>query len=326
MTPTAAQSAHRQIRLAQYARRAGDTRLARRWALPVLKNLQLQGAAHPDLALVGQTQLLIAQLDMSDSRMASAHAFGSRALSAFERLGDPDGAADALCVQSYCASAIGRHDQARHAAQSCAALYGLTRSVRTRALGLNYLGVAGFWYGDHVGAGSTLDEARDALMVHSPRDAQAFQLHVNAAFNQFLALSLQREQGATHGDAGPLLRSLDTARRLALSGDTAGLTRGAQDIGLALLTFLCAQASLITRQTDDALRYAEACRRRVERLASTSWLRALPHWWHHDHAQQRGDHRSAAIAAWSLRQAARLGEHQPLTELGEKMLAACAKR
>lgn len=326
MTPTASQAAHRQIRLAQYARRAGDTRLARRWALPVLKHLQQQGGTGPDASLQAHALLLFAQLDMSDSRMASAHTFSERALHAFDRLGDPDGAADALCVQSYCASASGQAEPARQAAEACAALYEVTRRVHTRALGLNYLGVAHFWQGDHHDAGHALEAARDAVLVHGARNAQAFQPHVNAAFNRFLELNLQRGQGARHVDAGPFLRSLATARRLALCGDTTGLTRGAHDIGLTLLTFLCAQASLIAGHEQDALLYAEACRRRTDRLASTSWLRALPHWWNHDRALQSGDRRSAAIAAWSLRQAARLGEHRPLTELGERLLASCAQR
>jgi hypothetical protein len=326
MASTASHSAQRQIRLAQYARRAGDTRLARRWALPVLQRLQQQGASERDPALQARTQLLFAQLDMTDSRMASARTYGAHALRAFRQLGEPDAAADALCVLSYCASALGHADQARQAAQDCVDLYGITRWVHTRALGLNYLGVAGFWQGDHLGATHTLDAARDAVLTHKPRLAQAFQPHVNAAFNHFLALNQQRRQSPAHLDAGPFLRSLATARRLALSGDTAGLTRGGEDIGLTLLTFLCAQASLVTHQEQDALLYAEACRRRTERLASTSWLRALPHWWNHDRALARGDHRSAAIAAWSLRQAARLGEHQPLMDMGEAMLADCAGR
>lgn len=326
MIPTASQAAHRQIRLAQYARRAGDTQLARRWALPVLKRLQQQGAIDTDASLHAQTQLLFAQLEMTDSRMASGHTFGVRALQAFERLGDPEGAADALCVQSYCASAMGQAESARQAAEACVALYGVTRRVHTRALGLNYLGVANFWQGDHHGADHALDAARDAVLVHGARDAQAFQPHVNAAFNHYLELSLQRGEGARDVDAGPFLRSLATARRLALCGDTTGLTRGAHEIGLTILTFLCAQASLIASREQDALLYADACRRRTDRLASTSWLRALPHWWSHDRALQAGDHRGAAIAAWSLRQAARLGEHVPLTELGERLLASCAQR
>jgi hypothetical protein len=326
MASTASQSAHRQIRLAQYARRAGDTHLARRWALPVLQHLQQQGVSDRDLPLQAGTQLLFAQLDMTDSRMASARTQAGQALRAFRQLGEPDAAADALCVLSYCASALGQAEPARQAAQDCVDLYGITRWVHTRALGLNYLGVAGFWQGDHLGASHTLDAARDAVLTHKPRLAQAFQPHVNAAFNHFLALHHQRRQGSAHRDASPFLRSLATARRLALGGDTAGLTRGGQDIGLTLLTFLCAQAGLVTGHEQDALLYAEACRRRTERLARTSWLRALPHWWNHDHALERGDHRSAAISAWSLRQAARLGEHQPLTDIGEAMLAARAHR
>jgi hypothetical protein len=287
--------------------------------------MQQQGAGERDLALHAQTRLLMAQLDVHDSRMTHAQIHGVQALAAFQQLGDALGAAEALCVESYSASALGRPARAAKAARECADLHASTRWLHTRALGLNYLGVAAFWQGDHVGSCNALDAARDAVLVHSPRDAQAFQPHVNAAFNNFLSLAAQRDQGTGHADAGPFLQSVATARRLALCGDISGLTRGAHDIGLTLLTFLCAQASLLTGDEQDAQLYAEACRRRTARLASTSWLHALPHWWHHDLALQRGDHRAAGMAAWGLRQAARLGEHQPLAELGDRLLAACRR-
>lgn len=323
LVDTAATAASRQIRLAQYAHRGGDTALARRLASRVLRDLH-----QPDLArdahLRAQTLLLAAQLDTTDSRMSRAHVFSAQAMRAFETLGDADSLAEALGVHSYTASALGDHALARQSAQACADLHSVTRWPRTRALGLNYLGVAASWQGDHLGSGHALDAARDAI-AHTRRSTQAFQPLVNQVFNQYLALSAPQAHPTAAG-ASSFHRLLEMARRLALAGDAAAIGRVSPDIGLILLLFLCAQAATLRGRTHDAEIYAEACRRRTERLAHTSWLRALPHWCTHDAARARGDHRTAAVAAWSLLHAARLGEHRPLTALGDQLLADCALR
>lgn len=323
MVDTAATAASRQIRLAQYAHRGGDTALARRLARQVLRDLQ-----RPDLArdahLRAQTLLLAAQLDTTDSRMSRAQVFSHQAKRAFEALGDAQGMAEALGVHSYTSSALGDHGLARQSAQGCADLHSVTRWPRTRALGLNYLGVASFWQGDHLGATHALDAARDAI-AHTRRTTQGFQPLVNQVFNQYVALSAQR-RSANDPSASSFFRHLEVARRLALAGDAGSVGHVSPDIGLIILLFLCAQAATLRGRTHDADIYSEACRRRTERLATTSWLRALPHWCLHDAARARGDRRTVAVAAWSLLHAARLGEHQPLTALGDQLLADCARR
>jgi hypothetical protein len=317
MLATPSRASTTQLRLGQIALSAGQPATARRLGLLAL---HAPGGSHKDSHARAQALLVLAQADVLESRMGSTYGLSRAALHSFEAHHDLEQCAETLGVMSYSAASLGPSDVALDAARRCGDLRRPLMSTRIHALSGNYLGVASLWARDFEGSAAALDWAVTATQ-DSSRPHDRFQPLTNHCFSEMLAITHARLENR-EVDLAPFLRLLAEGRRMALGGTVSGLSLGAQSIGMTLLVFLGAQALLFCDKPEDAREYIEACRARARQLPPRSWLQALTPWLEHNEALATGDQRRAAFHAHAMRRAARLGEHLPLTELAQQLIAA----
>ena len=304
------------VRLSQVALNAGQPVHARRLGFIALNALR---GPRPDSHAQALALLVLAQVDVMDSRMASAFSLGLQALQSFEVHHDLEHCAEALGVSSYAAASLGRYGEAVEMANRCIDLRAPLSSARIHALGGNYLGVASFWSGDFSSAASALDSALEA-MHDSAAPHERFQPLVNRCFTDMLDITHARLDGRD-SDLGPFLRRLKECWGMALGGTVSSLSKGSTAFGMALLVFLKAQAKLFAGKSEEALPYLDACGMRANQLPDGSWMKALKPWLDHDLAIAAGESRKAVLGARAMLRAAKRGEHQAVAQLAQRFLS-----
>lgn len=144
--------------------------------------------------------LLLAHAFVLRSRLQVGLHFGARAAGLFRACSDASGEAEALSVQSYCASALARTDEALAAARRGIVLRADRQADASTGAGFNYLGIAAFWAGDFAAAHDALDAS--AWYGRQQREpAVAYQPTVNACFAEVLRIG---QDGRAADDLGRL--------------------------------------------------------------------------------------------------------------------------
>lgn len=291
---------------------AGETRRTIALAHGVLARALQRRDAH----LQARAGLLLAQAFVLRSRMQVGLHFGARAASLFHACGDAGGEAEALSVQSYCASALARTDEALAAARRGIALRADRQADASTGAGFNYLGIAAFWAGDFAAAHDALDAS--AWYGRQQREAAvAYQPTVNACFTEVLRL-VQDPQAADDLAQLDALVARGSALRAAGGG---GFARGSAPIGLLLLDFCSYFLALKQRDARRAESALSDCVARAALLPRDSWLRAVPWWARLERSEATGDARAAVHCGRAMAALARTGEHESLATLAQQRVA-----
>jgi hypothetical protein len=273
-----------------------------------------------DQHLQGQSLLLMARMDVLDSRLVRAHRLSKLAVQAFHQVGDDVQEAAALTTLGYAASALQQDDAALLAGERACSLANETGNLLHLADGLNYLGLAQMWADQHTAAMHSFE----AAVWHATdvdRTAAAFQPLVNACIAAVL-----RHHRAVHVDAQfetdltPLLAITTKCLAFRSGGAIATLNKGTTGSGLmALLEFALAYAAAQRGHIECALAHIKACRDSVSTWSSNTWLNALVWWGRVEIALVLGDLEQAQQCAWAMQSTARAGQQQPLRTIAARL-------
>lgn len=258
----------------------------------------------------------MAQAFVLRSRMELGAYFSSQAGALFAGESDPQGQAEALSLQSYCASALGRSDVAIASATRGIALRAERQADASTGIGLNYFGVAAFWANDFGTASGALDAS--AWYGQQQGDAPlAYQALVNAAFTEVLRIT--QGEGAAHApqDLTALARIVAAAHRLRSDGG-GGFVRGGSVIGYLLLDFCSFFLEMRAARDREAEAHFRECLNRASTLPRSSWLRAIPWWARVERERARRDFRAALHSGRAMAALARAGQHESMGRLADR--------
>jgi hypothetical protein len=262
-----------------------------------------------------RASLVMAQAFVLRSRMEVGSRFSSDAASLFGSESDAGGQADALSVQSYCASAMGRTGEAIELASRGISLRADRAADASTGVGLNYFGVASFWAGDFSTARGVLD-ASIWYGLQQGDAALAYQPLVNACFTEVLRIT-EREGRGLDSDLSELSRLVARAQGLRRDGER-GFVRGSATIGLLLLDFCSCFLATKAGRPHGAEAALRDCIQRAGTLPRGSWLRAVPWWARMERKKAIGDIAGAIHSGRAMATLARTGEHESLARLAER--------
>jgi hypothetical protein len=269
-----------------------------------------------DRHLQACASLLLAHAFVLRSRLEVGLHFGARAAGLFNACDDARGEAEALSVQSYCASALARTDEALAAAHRGIVLRADRQADASTGAGFNYLGIAAFWAGDFAAAHDALDAS--AWYGRQQREpAVAYQPTVNACFAEVLRIV----HGRREADDRALLDALVAKGSALRAAGAGGFARGSAPIGLLLLDFGSFFLALRRRDAQAADAALGDCAARAAVLPRDSWVRAIPWWARMERSEAAGDRRAAVQCGRAMAALARAGEHESLAALARQRVA-----
>jgi hypothetical protein len=254
--------------------------------------------------------LTLAEADVLDSNFERARAFSQQASFELARYDDPENLAEALCVESYCASSLGLGEAANDATQRCQDLARHQLAANFRAKADNYAGVAAFWSGDLATANKALRTSMQ-FALESDAPAEVFHPLTNLCFTEMLSVNRARYLGQDH-DLAQLTALILQCQHLLNAGHSATFKGWTMVVGHMLMGFLNHQAAIMRGKHEEADRGLAALRKRGRHLHPRSWLHALVWWAELVQAQAAHETRKALFCGRAMAHAAKRAQHRPM--------------
>lgn len=265
-----------------------------------------------------QAYLILARLDILDSKLSRAAQFAKLAADGFGDTQDPVSQASALSAFGYAASALKNDALSIEAIRRGQTLVDGHGKALARADCLNYLGLAHMWAGDQEQSHRALN---DSLWFALEANRGQFQPLVNICIAEVMAhhhsVHVLKDGQGDLDSLFSVTRHCDVVRR---AGVPAVLNKGTTGAGLtALLEFALAYCCAQRKDFGQAMLHIRACRESVTRWSPSTWLKALAWWARIEVAIAQRQWQQALQCCWAMKSAAIAGEQRHLQDVATRL-------